>query len=150
MTEENVEVVTETPEEARLRAELLRVQEEKGALRAEVAKLKGHGPGTYDVAVVVFARLEAEDYRDAENIAGKALLQLIRDHAERQPETGTMALYAKHGPRTFGPVKIAKVDGLTSGAYESGVTPQPNSKHYRFWDLTPEQLEEMNQEAAGA
>jgi hypothetical protein len=140
-----------TPEEtiAHQQAEIDRLIAEKGELVKKIGLLEGHGHGVYDVAAVVFARMEAADLRDAEYILQMALWQLIRKHGEQMPETGTLALYAKHGDQSLGPIKIAKVHGLTSGSYESGITPRPNSKHYRFWDLTPTQIEQINEEAMG-
>lgn len=125
--------------------------EERDALRAEIAQLKGQTPGTYDVALVVYTRVEdAQDYGDAASIAEMALWQLIRNHGEQMPETGTLALYAKHGSgKRLGPVKVAKIAEINTGGYDTGIIRKPGTAAYRFWDMTPEQLEEMNRESMG-
>lgn len=124
--------------------------DERDALRAEIRKLKGE-TGPYDVPIVVFTRVEeGGNYRDAAFIAEAALRQLIREHGEQMPETGTMALYAKHGQLgKLGPVKIAKIREINVGGYDTGLVHKAGFEPYRFWDLTPEQIEEMNREAMG-
>jgi hypothetical protein len=127
------------------------LKDENEDLRRKVARLEGRSPGTYDVALVVYTRVEdAQDFGDAASTAEMALWQLIRNHGERMPETGTMALYAKHGSgMRFGPVKIAKVAEINTSSYDTGIIRKPGTAAYRFWDLTPEQIEEMNREDMG-
>lgn len=129
--------------------EIAALKAENEALTQRIAQLEGRGHGVYDAALVVFTRVEAEDYGDAVSIAQAALWQLLREHAEKMPETGTLALYAKHGAKTFGPVKVAKVTEINQGGYDTGIIRKPGTAPYRFWDLTPEQIEEMNREAMG-
>jgi hypothetical protein len=142
-----------TPEEtiAHQQAEIDRLIAEKGELLKKIGLLEGHGHGVYDVALVVYTRVEdAQDYGDAASTAEMALWQLIRNHGERMPETGTMALYAKHGSGTrFGPVKVAKVAEINTSSYDTGIIRKPGTAAYRFWDRTPEEIEEQNREDMG-
>lgn len=127
--------------------EALKAENER--LRAELSQLKGTS-GPYDIPIVIFTRVEVGgDYTDAAMIAEMALRQLIREYGERMPETGTMALYAKHGSEKLGPVKVAKVTEINMGGYETGLIHKPGYGPYRSWDLTPEQIEEINREAMG-
>jgi hypothetical protein len=130
--------------------EIDRLIAEKQELIKKIGVLEGYGHGTYDVALVVYTRVEdAQNYGDAASIANAALWQLIRNHGDQMPETGTLALYAKHGSKTFGPVKIAKVAEINTSSYDTGIIRRPGTAAYRFWDRTPEEIEEQNREAMG-
>lgn len=122
------------------------LKDENEALRKENQKLRGHGPGPHDVGVVVFTRvLNALDSLDAYNIARRAIYNALRDQGTQNPETGTTELTLVDRRGEFGPVKIAHIGSLN----DSAIISVPGSQPYRFWDLTREQIEEMNQEAAG-
>jgi hypothetical protein len=122
---------------------------ENEALKAEIAKLKGN-VSPYDVPILIFTRVEdGADYGDAANIAEMAIRIALRDQGTTDPETGTVALSMTNAQGTFGPVKIAKVQELNRNGYGTGLIHKPSSETYRFWDLTPEQIEEMNREAMG-
>jgi hypothetical protein len=123
--------------------------EERDTLRAEIKRLKGDA-GPFDVPILVFTRVEdGGDYGDAASIAKMAIRIALRKQGTTNPETGTTELTITNASGSYGPVKIAKIRELNEGGYDTGLIHRPSIEPYRFWDLTSEQIEEMNRESMG-
>jgi hypothetical protein len=130
-------------EEARFRDQLLKVLDEKAALEKKIRHMEGHGEGFYDVAVVVYTRTKAQDYRDAAALAEAQIRNALRDAAQQDPKTRTLFFSLERNGRVLGPVKLAHIEELERSAGNHSIKIQVSGAPYRYFERPPEDEDEV-------